>query len=73
MLFAEVISAFIDIVLCIFGIGNLLEIWILEIFYHDVIALLHEINDHVQTVKDRLIEYLLMHIFSLEYTADSFS
>ena len=73
VLLTEMISAFIDIVLCIMCIGDILEFRILKILDHYIITLLYEIHNLVQTVEKRLVEYLTVYILSLENTSDSLS
>ena len=70
MLFSEVISALVDIVLAVLCVRDVAETRILEVFNHHVVTSLHEIHHLVQTVKDRLVEYLSVSISSLKDSSD---
>lgn len=73
MLLAEVVAALIDVVLAILCVRNILEMTVLEILDHHIVCLEDEIHHLVETVKDSLVEYLVMHFLSLKDTSDGLS
>ena len=71
MLLPEVVAALIDVVFAILCICDIPEILILKILDHHIICLEYKVHNLVETVKDRLVEYLSMYILPLEDSSDS--
>ena len=70
MFLTKMIAAFIDVVLGVLRIGNILQSRIPKVFDHHIVTLLNEIHYLVEAVKHRLVKILVMDILSVEDTSD---